>query len=68
MLSMVSAMVLFAFARWLRGDAANQPDTVILAIEGLGAIALMFGGWLMAAGPGRSDNLCWTAVRAGESL
>lgn len=46
MLSMVSAMVLFAFARWLRGDAANQPDTIILGIEGLGAIALMAGGWL----------------------
>ncbi|MDP9204974.1 MAG: Rieske 2Fe-2S domain-containing protein [Gemmatimonadota bacterium] len=46
MLSMVSAMALFAFARWLRGDAANPPDTIILGMEGLGAIALMFGGWL----------------------
>lgn len=46
MLSMVSAMVLFAFARWLRGDAGNQPDTMILGIEALGAIALMVGGWL----------------------
>jgi nitrite reductase/ring-hydroxylating ferredoxin subunit/uncharacterized membrane protein len=45
MSSMVSAMVLFAVARWLRGDAANPPDIVILAIEGLGTIALMVGGW-----------------------
>jgi nitrite reductase/ring-hydroxylating ferredoxin subunit/uncharacterized membrane protein len=46
MLAMVSAMVLFAFARWLRGDAANPPDTIILGFEALGTIALMFGGWL----------------------
>jgi nitrite reductase/ring-hydroxylating ferredoxin subunit/uncharacterized membrane protein len=46
MLSMVSAMAIFAFARWLRGDAANSPDTIVLGIEALGTIALMFGGWL----------------------
>jgi nitrite reductase/ring-hydroxylating ferredoxin subunit/uncharacterized membrane protein len=46
MLSMGSAIALFAVARWLRGDAANPPSTVILAIEGLGTTALMVGGWL----------------------
>jgi nitrite reductase/ring-hydroxylating ferredoxin subunit/uncharacterized membrane protein len=46
LLFMLSAMVIFAFARWLRGDAANPPDTIILGIEALGVIALMAGGWL----------------------
>lgn len=46
MISMVSAMVMFALARWLRGDAANQPDAIILGLEGLGGMALMIGGWL----------------------
>ncbi len=46
MLSMVSAMVIFALARWLRGDAVNQPDAIVLALEALGVITLMVGGWL----------------------
>ena len=46
MLFMVSAMVTFAFARWLRGDAANQPDAILLGLEALGVIALIAGGWL----------------------
>lgn len=46
MLSMVSAMVMFALARWLRGDAANQPDAILLGLEALGVITLMVGGWL----------------------
>lgn len=46
MLSMVSAMLMFALARWLRGDAASQPDALVLGIEALGVAALFFGGWL----------------------
>jgi len=46
MLSMISAMVIFAFSRWVRGDAANPPDVLLLGIEGIGVLALMFGGWL----------------------
>lgn len=45
MLLMVSAMVLFAVARWLRGDSVNEPDTVLLGIEGIGVLVLMIGGW-----------------------
>jgi len=39
-------MLMFALARWLRGDAASQPDAVVLGVETLGAAALFFGGWL----------------------
>lgn len=46
MLAMVSAMGLFAVARWLRGDAPSQPDMIILGMEGIGVLALMMGGWL----------------------
>ncbi len=46
MASMLSAMALFALARWLRGSAANPPDAVVLGMEALGALALMVGGWL----------------------
>lgn len=42
----LTAIVLFALAWWLRGDAAVQPDTVILGVEGLATISLSFGGWL----------------------
>lgn len=46
MLSMVSAMALFALARWLRGAAATQPDILLLALETVGVIALGIGGWM----------------------
>lgn len=42
----VSALILFSAARWLRGDADVQPGTVLLGIEGLGAIALGVAGWM----------------------
>jgi nitrite reductase/ring-hydroxylating ferredoxin subunit/uncharacterized membrane protein len=42
----LTAIVLFALAWWLRGDAAVQPDTVILGVEGLATISLSIGGWL----------------------
>jgi nitrite reductase/ring-hydroxylating ferredoxin subunit/uncharacterized membrane protein len=42
---MIFAMVTFAFTRWIRGDAANPPDILLLALEGTGVLALMIGGW-----------------------
>lgn len=45
MLLMISAMVIFAFSRWIRGDAANPPDILLLGIEGIGVLLLMIGGW-----------------------
>jgi nitrite reductase/ring-hydroxylating ferredoxin subunit/uncharacterized membrane protein len=45
MLLMVSAMVIFAFSRWIRGDAANPPDIFLVALEGIAVLALMAGGW-----------------------
>jgi nitrite reductase/ring-hydroxylating ferredoxin subunit/uncharacterized membrane protein len=42
----VSAIVLFALARWMRGDATVQPDTLLLGAEGLGAGLLLMGGWM----------------------
>lgn len=41
-----SALVLFALARWLRGDASIQPETVLLGAEALGAGLLVIGGWM----------------------
>lgn len=45
MLLMISAMAIFAFSRWIRGDAANPPDILLLGIEGIGVLLLMIGGW-----------------------
>ncbi|MEX1185283.1 MAG: DUF2231 domain-containing protein [Gemmatimonadaceae bacterium] len=42
----VTALVLFAGARWLRGDADVRPDTFILGVEAVGALALLAGGWM----------------------
>lgn len=42
----VSAIALFALARWIRGDATIQPDTVLIGAEGLGAGLLLMGGWM----------------------
>lgn len=40
------ALLLFALARWVRGDAAVQPDVPLLAAEGIGAGLLLIGGWM----------------------
>ena len=45
MLLMISAMLIFAFSRWIRGDAANPPDILLLGLEGIGVLALLAGGW-----------------------
>jgi uncharacterized membrane protein/nitrite reductase/ring-hydroxylating ferredoxin subunit len=42
----VSAVVLFAAARWLRGDAAVAPDPPLVGLEGIGVVLLMMGGWM----------------------
>jgi len=42
----VSALILFAAARWLRGDAAMQPDGFLLGAEAVGAGFLLMGGWM----------------------
>lgn len=42
----VMALALFAGARWLRGDADVRPETVILGVEAVGALALLAGGWM----------------------
>jgi nitrite reductase/ring-hydroxylating ferredoxin subunit/uncharacterized membrane protein len=42
----LTAVTLFLIAWWLRGEAAVQPDTVILGVEGLATVSLLFGGWL----------------------
>ncbi|MCR4340422.1 MAG: Rieske 2Fe-2S domain-containing protein [Gemmatimonadaceae bacterium] len=42
----VLALILFTAARWLRGDVDVEPDTLILGIEGLGALALITAGWM----------------------
>jgi nitrite reductase/ring-hydroxylating ferredoxin subunit/uncharacterized membrane protein len=45
MLLMISAMVIFALSRWIRGDALNPPDVLLLGLEGIAVLALMVGGW-----------------------
>lgn len=45
MVLMLSAMLLFALARWLRGDSGSPPDRLLLVVEATGVIALMIGGW-----------------------
>ncbi len=42
----VSAIVLFALARWVRGDATLQPDLPLLGAEGIGVGLLLMGGWM----------------------
>jgi nitrite reductase/ring-hydroxylating ferredoxin subunit/uncharacterized membrane protein len=42
----VSALVIFALARWVRGDAAVAPDPPILVLEAIGAGLLLLGGWM----------------------
>lgn len=45
MVSMISAMLVFALARWLRGDSTNAPDRILLIVEAVGVLALVIGGW-----------------------
>jgi nitrite reductase/ring-hydroxylating ferredoxin subunit/uncharacterized membrane protein len=45
MLLMISAMVIFASSRWIRGDASNPPDVLLLGLEGIAVLALIVGGW-----------------------
>ena len=42
----VSALALFTLARWVRGDAAVQPDLPLLGVEGIGVGLLLMGGWM----------------------
>lgn len=42
----VTALVLFALARWLRGDATMQPDGFLIGAEAAGAGLLLVGGWM----------------------
>src|SRR5438105_6637045 len=44
--AMVSALILFTIAKWLRGDATTQPGLIVLVLEAIGAGSLTFGGWL----------------------
>jgi nitrite reductase/ring-hydroxylating ferredoxin subunit/uncharacterized membrane protein len=45
-LANVSAVVLFAAARWLRGDAGVAPDWPLLGLEAIGVLLLVMGGWM----------------------
>jgi nitrite reductase/ring-hydroxylating ferredoxin subunit/uncharacterized membrane protein len=42
----VSALVLFAIARWVRGAPGVPPDLPVLALEAIGAGLLLWGGWM----------------------
>lgn len=42
----VTAILLFALARWLRGDAAIEPESLLLGVETIGAGLLLAGGWM----------------------
>jgi nitrite reductase/ring-hydroxylating ferredoxin subunit/uncharacterized membrane protein len=42
----LAAVVLFALAWAIRGDASVEPDTAILALEGVGLALLTAGGWM----------------------
>jgi nitrite reductase/ring-hydroxylating ferredoxin subunit/uncharacterized membrane protein len=42
----LTAVALFALARWLRGDAAVEPGPMLLLAEAAGAGLLMVGGWM----------------------
>jgi nitrite reductase/ring-hydroxylating ferredoxin subunit/uncharacterized membrane protein len=42
----VSALVLFAIARWVRGAPGVPPDTPVLVLEAIGAGLLIWGGWM----------------------
>lgn len=42
----VTALALFALARWLRGDAAIQPEPVLLGVQAAGSALLLAGGWM----------------------
>src|SRR2546423_12411836 len=44
--AMVSALILFTAAKWLRGDVAAQPGLPVLALEAIGAACLTVGGGL----------------------
>ncbi|PYO47089.1 MAG: hypothetical protein DMD72_10905 [Gemmatimonadetes bacterium] len=44
--AMVSALILFTIAKWLRGDVTNQPGLPVLVLEAIGAASLTIGGWL----------------------
>jgi nitrite reductase/ring-hydroxylating ferredoxin subunit/uncharacterized membrane protein len=41
-----TALALFALARWLRGDAALQPEAILVGVEAVGAGLLLAGGWM----------------------
>jgi nitrite reductase/ring-hydroxylating ferredoxin subunit len=42
----LSAVALFAAARWMRGSAAAQPDAPVLVLEAAGAVLLGAGAYL----------------------
>jgi uncharacterized membrane protein/nitrite reductase/ring-hydroxylating ferredoxin subunit len=42
----LSAVVLFASARFLRGSPATAPDPVLIGLEGIGAVLLIIAGWM----------------------
>jgi uncharacterized membrane protein/nitrite reductase/ring-hydroxylating ferredoxin subunit len=42
----VSALLLFALSRWLRGEAAAEPGITLLGLEAVGAGLLTAGGWM----------------------
>src|SRR5437868_252047 len=44
--AMVTALILFTVAKWLRGDVATQPDLPVLVLEAIGAASLTVGGWM----------------------
>ncbi len=46
MLLNLVAVVLFAVALFLRGDPEIQPERVLVSIEGVGALLLIYSGWL----------------------
>ena len=42
----LSAVILFALSRWLRGGAEDPPGNGILAMEAVGVVLLVMGGWM----------------------
>lgn len=46
MLANMSAVVLFAVAWWLRGEASAEPGTATLLAEAVGTVLLGVGGWM----------------------
>ena len=51
----LTAVVLFAIAWFMRGNAATQPDITILVVEGAASGLLLFGGYLGGILVGRNQ-------------